>query len=321
MKKLVSLAETVPGNAVKETIGVRSYYIPEVRREISLLAKRYPHEVYLDSLANLDEFHKPVIRSYMKRFGPFLRGLDGYKWQYATAGSSEGIFHLLAQIKARHPDAIIYTLKGEYEGYKEYSKPLGLKTIEVKNISDAKVPGYWFISNPSARDGNVLRKGLVEEICDAGHKVVYDTTYFGCVKDFVDDVSNPNIIAVLASMSKPFGMFYYRTGFAFTREEMGSLYGNKWFKNIFSLIASKRIIDKFGPYGLVTKYKRMQEEIVEELKVRTGLPLVASDVFLIATVDKAAATKKQLRQVEMWKRGYEYRVCLTPYFMAKEKRH
>jgi histidinol-phosphate/aromatic aminotransferase/cobyric acid decarboxylase-like protein len=318
--KLVTLADTVPKNAVKETIGVRAYYLPEVRNEISDLARNYPHGIYLEPLTpDLDDFHKPVIKAYIGKFGNFLKGLEDYKWQYCTAGSSEGIFHLLAKIKAQNPDAIIYTLKGEYEGYKEYSKPLGLKTVEVSDVSDAKVPGYWFISNPSARDGNVIGDELIRKVCDAGHKVIFDATYLGCIPSAVMDVSNPNIIAVLSSMSKPFGMFYYRTGFAFLREEMESLYGNKWFKNIFSLLAAQRIIEKFGPDKLVPKYKRLQNSVVADLKKRTGLPLVASDVFLMATVDRHAATNEQLRQVQMWKRGDEYRICLTPYFMDREK--
>jgi histidinol-phosphate/aromatic aminotransferase/cobyric acid decarboxylase-like protein len=321
MKKMfVTLAETVPRNAVKETIGVRAYYLPEVRDVESELARRYPHEVYLKPLTpDLDDFHKQTLETYLGKFGPVLRGLDDYRWRYPTAGSSEGIFHILASIKSKHPDATIYTLKGEYEGYKEYSKPLGLRTVEVREVSEAKVPGYWFISNPSARDGNVIGDAFINEICDAGHKVVYDATYVGCIPRTVMDVSNKSIIAVLASMSKPFGMFYYRVGFAFLRDEMGSLYGNKWFKNIFSLIAAGRVIEKFGPDVLVPKYKRMQREVVDELKSRTGLPILASDVFLIATVDRKAATKEQLAQVATWKRGDEYRICLTPYFMYREK--
>ncbi|MGA3020330.1 MAG: aminotransferase class I/II-fold pyridoxal phosphate-dependent enzyme [Candidatus Micrarchaeales archaeon] len=319
-RKLVTLAETVPGKAIKETIGVRAYYMSEVQREISLLAKDYPTSTYLKPLTpDLDELHKPVIDAYLRKFGPLFKGIEGYRWQYPTAGSSEAIFHILAGIKSKHPDAVIYTLKGEYEGYREYSKPLGLRTMEVIKVSDAKTPGYWFISNPSARDGNLLGEELIGDICDAGHKIVYDATYVGCVPRFVVDLSNQNIVAILASMSKPFGMFYYRVGFAFTREEMGSLFGNKWFKNIFSLLAAQRIIEKFGPDKLVPKYKKLQREVVEELKRKTGLPIVASDVFLIATINKKAATREQLEQVQMWKRGDEYRICLTPYFMSMEK--
>jgi hypothetical protein len=68
---------------------------------------------------------------------------------------------------------------------------------------------------------------LVNDICDAGHKVVYDATYVGCVPRFTVNLSNQNIMAILASMSKPFGMFYYCVGFAFIIEEIGSLFGNK----------------------------------------------------------------------------------------------
>ena len=319
-QRLVTLAETVPKGTLKETVGVRAYYLPEVRREISKLAEKYPHSLYLQPLTpQLDDSHKPVIQSYLQKFGPLFEGIENFKWQYPTAGSSEGIFHILAKIKSSEPEAIIYTLKGEYEGYKEYSKPLGLRTTEAAKVSDAKVPGYWFISNPSARNGNVLESGLVEEICRAGHKVVYDATYVGCAKSFISDLSHPNIIAVLSSMSKPFGMFYYRVGFTFAREEISSLYGNKWFKNIFSLLAAQKIIEKFGPDILVEKYKQLQQMVVEQLKGKTGLPLVASDIFLVATVDKQAATNEQLSSVQTWKRGDEYRICLTPYFMEMEK--
>jgi hypothetical protein len=85
------------------------------------------------------------------------------------------------------------------------------------------------------------------------------------------------------------------------------------------LLVAQRIIEKFGPDKLVPKYKKLQMEVVEELKKKTGLPIVPSDLFLIATVDKKAATKEQLEQVRIWKRGDEYRICLTPYFMNIEK--
>lgn len=302
-------------------VGVYAYYFPEIRRTISHIAKKYPHDVFLHSIKpGLDDFHKPIIRNYIKRMKPLVSGLEGFEHQYPTAGSSEAIYHQLVKIKLTAPKAPIYVLSGDYQGYQEYAKALGMKITEVRKPSEAKKKGYWFISNPSARDGNVLPSGFVEKICEKGHRVILDLSYVGLTGRTKLDVSHKNIVAVLTSLSKPFGLFYYRVGFAFFREPIDSLWPNKWFKNIFSLIAANEIIRRFAPDVLVKKYRKWQEKIVEELKKRTGLPLVKSDIAILATLEKnAKLTSEQERLVAAYRRGEGYRFSLTPYFLQLEK--
>jgi hypothetical protein len=145
-------------------------------------------------------------------------------------------------------------------------------------------------------------------------------SYAGISKNFHVDVSNQNIIAVLTSLSKPFGLFYYRVGFTFSREPIDSLFPNIWFKNIFSLKVASETLRHFAPDKLLKKYSEWQREIIEAIRKTTGLPIIPSDVVILATLDRRAQLNSQQEQlVAKYKRGEGYRFCLTPYFLEKER--
>lgn len=309
--------KTISIRAKKDVI---SYYYPEVRREISRMVKKYPHEVFMRwATSSLDDFHIPIINKYIARFSPLVSGLGEYPFRYATSGASEGIFHSLAKIKSKDPEATIYALRGEYQGFSEYANSLGLKFVESDSPENLP-PGYWFISSPSARDGNRLPQGFVESICDAGHKVFLDLTYAGLTESLSISASHKNIQAVFASLSKPMGVYSYRIGFTFSREPIDSLYGNKWFKNIFSLLLAGRLLGKFAPDKLISKYRKMQAQVVAFLREKTGLPFEQSDVVLLATIRQdAKLTDEQRQAISGYLRGDFYRFCLTPYFIDFEK--
>lgn len=292
---------------------VYCYYFPEIRKIIDEVVQNYPHEIFLSSITpGLDNFHFPIIEKFIKFNKKTVPGLKNFKYKYFTEGSRQGIFHLLVKIRNEEPKTPLYVLKGEYEGYKEYAIRIGLKIIEIDEVQDfSKLKsGIWFISNPSGRDGNIIENDFINKICE-NHRMIYDIAYVGLTKEYEFDVTHPNIIAVVGSMSKPFGLYYYRAGFTFTKDPLETLIANKWFKNIFSLVITDKILNKIKPQEFYKKYRPIQEKIIKKINSQTNLNLKASDVILLAN------TKNKIK--EFMRRDKFCRLCLTPYFLEEEK--
>lgn len=310
---------------LKTIKAVYSYYFPEIRKLISETTANFPHGEFLKSISpGLDDYEKPIIDKMVSFYKNDVVGFEEFQYRYPTSGSSEGIYHLFSRIKKDDPASPIYTLEGEYEGYRECAAGLGLKVQEIpedmKVIKSLK-PGYWFVSNPSGRNGMVLSKTLIDQIADVGHKVIVDLAYLGMTKRQKFNYSHPNIVAILTSMSKPFGLFYYRVGFTFSREPVNTLYGSKWFKNILSLIIADKVFSTFTSDYFYKKYAPIQKEILEQIRKETGIPLRRSDVILLGYLTEDDFNKLSGEQKEMvkpFKRGTSYRFCLTQYFLEKE---
>lgn len=298
---------------------VYSYYFPEVRKIIDQIAANYPHETFLQSInPGLDDYHRPVIESYLHHFENQLPDLKTFPCQYVTGGASEGIFHLLAQLAAFPKNKPLYVLDGEYEGYAVYGVNLGLHFNAVKETSDfLKVePGIIFISNPSARDGNIINNEEILAACEAGHQIIYDVTYVGLTDPYRFELNHKNIIAVLVSLSKPFGLYYHRIGFTFSRFEMKTLEVNKWFKNILSLRIAKDVLDRTGESELVNRYRSYQKEALLQMEKELGIHADPSQVILLGHIQNGTVPTGW----ENYHRRHNYRFCLTPYFLAKEKK-
>lgn len=306
---------------------VYSYYFPEIRDLISDLTKNYPHEVFLQSISpGLDDFHFKVIDQYQRFIKPILPKLSDFEYRYFTNGSSEGIFHLLVYLKVNYPNSPIYVFKGEYEGYLQYAIQLGITIKEVDyEIELHKLPlGFWFISNPSARNGNIIPNVKILQICRAGHRIILDGAYVGLTKPYEFEISHPNIFSVVTSLSKPLGLFYYRIGFIFTREEIKTLYPNIWFKNIFSLLIAREIFSRFKCDYFYNKYRPVQLKIIKEIKKDIRIPIKPSDSLLLGYFNRSKVSglnNRQLVEIEKYRRGDHYRFCLTPYFLEKQKNH
>jgi len=309
---------------IKAMKSVYSYYFPEIRQMIDDLTRKFPHEVFLQSITpGLDDFHFKIIDRYQEFIKLYLPNLADFKYRYFTNGSSEGIFHLLIYLTVNYPDVPIYVFKGEYEGYGQYALQLKKEIIEVDFESDPKKMenGFWFISNPSARNGNIIPNEKINRICDAGHKVIIDGAYVGLTKPFCFDITHPNIFAYVSSLSKPLGLFYYRIGFVFSREEIKTLYPNIWFKNIFSLLIADEIFKKFKCDYFYNKYRKLQIRVIGEIREDTGLPIKASDSLLLGYFNEKEGeeTGEGVQEgIKRFQRGEFYRFCLTPYFLEKE---
>lgn len=311
---------------LKAMRAVYSYYYPEIRNLISQIGSEFPHGEFLKSTSaeGLDNYEKPIVKKMVEFYKGEALGLDSFEYVYPTAGSSEGIYHLLSRIKVETPDLPIYTFAGEYEGYRECALGMGMKVVEVEENVDEieKLPtGIWFISNPSARNGARIENSLIKQIADFGHQIVLDLAYLGMTEKYEFDLTHKNIVAVLTSMSKPFGLFYYRVGFTFARQPVKTLYGTKWFKNIFSLVIAEKVFEKFTARYFYDKYSPIKKEILEEIKKDTGITLRSSEALLLAHLtesDFEKLTSDQQNLVREYKRGNYYRLCLTKYFLERE---
>lgn len=264
--------------------------------------------------ADLDELHVPVLERMVKAYSSHVQGLTSFENRYPLSGSSPGIFHLLAELKASGTERI-YTLAGEYEGYGAYARAVGIENhvVDLDEMAlDTLAPGVWFCSNPSARDGRWLPEGFIDQLCELGHRVVLDLAYVGLTAPHRLDVSNPQVIAVLVSLSKPYGVFRHRIGFLVTRYELPSLYATKWFKDVGRLLLGLSLVEAFPPGTLHSLHQHTQARIVDSLNYRHGLDLQPAPVLLLAT------TSSPDPDLHPFRRSDGYRLCLTPYFEAME---
>lgn len=311
---------------LKAIRSVYAYYFPEIRKLIDELTKKFPHEVFLKSIEpGLDNFHFPIIRRYLKFNQSLVPYLKDFRFRYVTNGSNEAIFHLLVALAVAKQKKPLYIFKGEYEGYQGYAQNLGIKVkvVDSEKIDPASLKkGFWFISNPSARNGKIIPNKVILGICRAGHEVVLDLTYIGLTRSYQFEVNHPNILAVITSLSKPFGLFYYRIGFAFARDKIATLEPNIWFKNIFSLLIADKILSSFKPQYFYRKYRPIQQKIIREIKSQTGIEIKPSDVVILGYLGRKNTQKlgkSQIEEIERFQRGDFYRFCLTPYFLKEER--
>lgn len=292
-----------------------SYYWPEVREVIDEVVANYPHNVYMRSLSTgLDDFEKPIIEKLIKYREESVPALCDYSFRYSTNGAEEAIRETLVEL-AKSGVKEIYVLRGDYEGYEAVAKTRGINTRFVdENEVDGLEPGFFYIANPSGRDGNIIENEFIIGLCEAGHKIYCDLSYLGLTKPHVFDVSHPNIQAVFISFSKPFGLFYYRQGFCFSRQEIPGLFGNKWFKNILSLIIADRIMDRIGPSQIYDKYSASKSKILDLVKEEIGVRPNSSDVLFLSTLDDKNLSDNLKEKLANFKRYNKYRLCLSPYF-------
>ena len=120
--------------------------------------------------------------------------------------------------------------------------------------------------------------------------------------------------AIVFSLSKPFGVYYDRIGGVLAREEMPSLFGNQWFKNLTSLQLGTALLRRHGVFELARRYRPVQQTAAQTIGTRLGLALQPSDVVLLATADASLADPALadfLRRPQN-DPAARLRLCLTP---------
>ena len=329
---------------------VYCYAYPEVRQLLHAVERQVPDALYLvttpadrvetllaplytpalkipatfNGCVDLDAIHEPIIDRILQAYEGHIVGLDGFPFRYPTSGSSEGLFHLLAHLRTRSVERL-YVLDGEYEGYAIQADNLGLRVEVVAPDDEGTLPplapGIWFLSNPSARDGNIVAQSLLDQLFEGGHRVILDLAYVGATAPHVFDASHPSVMGVVLSFSKPYGVFRSRVGgFTFTREAVPSLFGNKWFKDILRLLQALKLAETVGPPMLHTRYAPVQLAILREIEGQHGLSLRPSDSLLLAHLTRHDAARLDPALgalIAPFERGAGYRFCLTPYFETR----
>lgn len=125
-----------------------------------------------DGALDLDELHIPVIARIRTHLNAMLPGLATFTTVYPTPGSSQAIFTLIAEWKAKAEFKTIAVLEGEYEGYVAYAKSLSIPITVYPNLNELRVKEgeLWFISNPNAVDGNFISDTVWQTFTTAGHQ-------------------------------------------------------------------------------------------------------------------------------------------------------
>jgi len=294
--------------------------LPETREMTRRLWAERPEVLYENAYEESQDLaHVALFERWSNWVSPLVTGLPDYRHRYATNGSSEAIRESIWSLaKAAHDSgrrACLHVFTGEYEGYTAYARAAGIAVLTYDRATWSDIAfapdavHRWYVSQPSATDGNVW-SGFLEflrAMAERDIEVAVDLAYVGATdRPLSVDVSLPNVAYVFFSLSKVFGVFYHRVGGVFSRTPMLGLEGNKWFKNMFSLYLGASLIDETpSPVMLPAKYRHVQTEACEILSARHGIPLAPSDVLLLATTppgDYPAA----------FRRGTGYRYCLTP---------
>lgn len=245
-------------------------------------------------LVDFEAMHTPVINRIALRQEMQLPGLAGFEHRYPVAGSSMSIHLLMAEWsrKAIDPMTELAVIEGEYDGYAFSAAGLNLPVYTVASLEEAGEPvkgRIWFVSNPSATDGNWHDQEAWQEFIAAGHDVVYDAAYVDLTADEHPlDVSADNIKAVITTPSKAFGVFWNRlTGVTYTREPIISLIDTMWFKNVPALMDTLMLYETFEANQLPRQYSKQQQKICQALGELVGKDISPSDTLLLAHTDES----------------------------------
>jgi hypothetical protein len=283
-----------------------------------------------------DEMHKEFLNKWLSWVAPIVDFDPGVlAYSYPTNGSSEAIRDAIDEIAATgmgHRAIIVFD--GEYEGYEAIAKARHILFIKIRREhwkedlnalidNEAIIPRSFFLSQPSAIDGNLWAEYDEFMSYTRDHfphmRIYLDLCYVGAVaKDYKINATYSHIEKVFFSLSKIFGVYYHRVGGVFSRKEMPGLYGNMWFKNLFSLRLGVNLMETFGPYDLPRNYQHVQGTIVEDgmmeyLTNRIISIVRPSDVIILAHYYRP---KNELEIETYLARGQSVRLCLTP-AMAK----
>lgn len=302
-------------------------YVKQVKLAIATQASNIVKMYESPHLKAQDFMHQKFFDTYFKwSYEAVKIDKSQFPYQYPTSGSSEAIRESIAHYgnKERAARRIpqIHVFEGEYEGYTAYAKAHNVEIVVhsrgnyKETLKKHLKPGQkFYISAPSGIDGNIW-KGYEEflqhiEKNYEQSEIMLDLAYLNTTAETPQIRTNSSVInAIFISMSKSFpGTYYDRIGGVISKSELPGLYGNMWFKSLYSLLLGVNLMEN-SPLGEIPKEMRtLQLEIVEKLKKTLGEELEASDITFIATKpipENPTAIEKDLS------RNGKVRYCLTP---------
>lgn len=269
-----------------------------------------------------DAYHRDFFAEWAQWASPVIDfDRDLYPFFYPTAGASEPLRQIIFDFAARGGKTI-NVLAGEYEGYKSQAEAAGLTVEEwdrstvvrdVIDYVDELAEELFFISQPSAIDGNVWDEfnALVDLL--PANTVIADVTYVGAVPQRAIkerfNLNAPAIRNVVFSLSKPFGLYYDRVGGVFSREKDLGLFGNIWFKSLTALSIGRQMMREYGVFDFPDRFANEQRVMTERASLALGIPFVPADVFILANAWGHRDVNELTRYLF---RGEGLRLCLTP---------
>ncbi|WP_146675780.1 hypothetical protein [Pirellula sp. SH-Sr6A] len=275
-----------------------------------------------------DRVHESFFDLWLAWTKPIVQlNSQQFPHRYPISGASEGLREAIhaygVQARLEGFEPAIHVFEGEYEGYAAYARAagIGLKTHRRSQwrqaIDETKATDQWYLSQPSGIDGNVWDDcdSFVGELADRvpNAQIMLDLSYVGCVaRGFQVFADSPNIAAVFFSLSKPAGMYYHRIGGMWSRKEYPGLFGNKWFKNVSSLLIGSAFMSRYGVQELPRRYAPQQQIAVDSLRQQLGLNLRPADILLLA-IGEPSKPPSDLERFLLRGPGEEalVRVCLT----------
>jgi hypothetical protein len=190
----------------------------------------------------------------------------------------------------------------------------------------------FYISQPSSLDGNIWYEFSdfvnLMNLYYPKVPVRVDICYLGSLANqfYRIDLEKPNVDTVFFSLSKVFGVYYHRIGGVFHRNPQPTLYGNRWFKNAFSLVVGIKLMEAFKPDELPHKYDSVRQmvanQINDELFRRFG-PTQSGGSERLSVYSNRIGLSDAFPLANLWEipeelakalnRGTDNsRVCLTP---------
>jgi hypothetical protein len=265
---------------------VYSLVYPETRAVLTELWDSHPHGMYdAPWTARQDAMHQDFFATWAAWSGlPDIgRRLPH---AYPTGGSSEAIRDAICLMAADPDKPRLVMLDGDYEGYPALAAAYGVEVVRLRrdrwreDLAGVTGPVEAFLSQPSSIDGDLWPE--LDAFMEAfPGPVNLDLCYLGCTtRPFGVDLSHDNLQRVFFSLSKVYGVYYHRVGGVWSRTEMPGLWGNRWFKNLFSLKLGTELMRRFPKDVLPARYAADQAAVAAAYPHAT---LVPSDVVLLAT--------------------------------------
>lgn len=293
--------------------------IPETKQVVERLWNEKPHFMYEEAYSKKqDQYHVSFLNEY-KKFSASDVNVDWtvFPFEYPTNGSSEAIREQIAYLKAQNINTM-YVLEGEYEGYEAIANPLGFKVVKLSHSLEVLMStiyekdSVFFLSQPNSAFGNIWSDYdtflLFMNENNQHVRFYVDITYVGTfISKKKINLHYENIDGIFFSLSKAFGVYYHRIGGCFLKKANPLLYGNMWFKNVFSLRLGETLMRELNKHEIVSKYKQKQLEAIKMINEN----IKPSDVWLIGTIEVKHLDQEMLSMLKRFESNKQ-RVCLTP---------
>jgi hypothetical protein len=255
-----------------------------------------------------------------------LPGLSEFRYRYATVnGGTEGIDQLMMGLKTNNTMKKVGLIRGDYLGYLGAATTKGIEVRWADSLQEVGEPEdgvVWFVSNPSAINGNLYEPDVWQSFLEAGHKLVVDAAYIDLtLADNTVNVDSENAIAVITSPSKPYGLVLDKyPGVVHTREKHNGLYLQKKFNNVPRLltIMELQLQEEFAPHKIAELHHPTQVAICKDMSELTGGEVLPSDATLMAhATGQLHEDYDSYRTVNLLERPSDYTFRLTREFARR----